>query len=173
MEYVDLLLPPPSPLQTQALIFLLGSLTVSSLSDLRRLAAQADFAEVWAAFTAAMFLTDVYTGATGQLNIYAFTLKWTLILLAAAFTSTTHLLNLSTMDTAALAALLSTLTPAYILTTLILTLIVNELLHPILRKYGEAGAYPFLPTILTVNLLIILLQAAGGLEPYLSLAETL
>ena len=34
-------------LQTYGLVFLLGSLTVASLSDLRRLAAQKDFAEVW------------------------------------------------------------------------------------------------------------------------------
>ena len=164
MDYIQLLFPPANPLQTHALIFLLGSLTVSSLSDIRRLAAQTDFAEVWAAFTAIMFLTDIALGVTSQLNPYAFTLKWALILITAAHTSSTHLFNISTMDVAALTALLSTLNPAYILTALLLTTIINELIHPILRKYGEAGAYPFLPTLLTANLIIILIITFGGIE---------
>jgi hypothetical protein len=170
MEYIELIFPPANPIQNYALVFLLGSLTVSSLSDLRRLAAQADFAEIWGAFTAVMFAADVYTGLTGELNLLAFTLKWALILTAVVFTSTVHLLNISTMDVAALAALMSTLTPAYIILTLFLTVIVNELLHPILRNYGEAGAYPFLPTVLAVNLLLLLILLNGGIEPYLGIA---
>jgi hypothetical protein len=174
MDYTQLLFTPPSPIQTHALIFLLGSLTVSSLSDLKRLAAQADFAEVWVAFTAVMLLTDIYMTTTSHLNPYAIILKWMLILLLTVTATSTHQINISTMDVAALTALLSTLNPAYIILTLILTLIANELLQPILRKYGEAGAYPFLPTILTVNLIILLITQTGGIEPYIGITtETL
>lgn len=159
----------PNPIQSYALAFLLGSLTVSSLSDIRRLAAQVDFAEVWAGFTALMFLTDVYLGMTSQLAIAPFLLKWVLIVAAAGLTSTTHVLNISTMDVAALSALLSTLNPAYIILALFLTVFFNELLAPMLRKYGEAGAYPFLPTILAVNVFLLLILLTGGVEPYLGL----
>ena len=164
MDYLQLLFTTPNPLQTYALVFLLGSLTVSSLSDLKRMAAQADFAEVWAAYTAIMFISDAYLGATGQLNPITFTIKWAMILVAAAITTQTRIADISTMDTAAQTALLATLNPAYIILTITLTILTNELLKPILQKYGEAGAYPYLPTILTVNLLILIITQTNTLE---------
>jgi hypothetical protein len=158
---------PHTMIQTEALVFLLGSLTVSSLSDLKRMAAQTDFAEVWAAFCAFMFIVDVYYGVTAELALAPFIIKWLLIVVFAAACTGTHAISISTMDVAALTALLSALGPADIVITLVLTLVVNELLRPILRNYGEAGAYPFLPTVLAVNLLMLLVIQAGGIEAYL------
>ncbi|MBD3387577.1 MAG: hypothetical protein GF416_01005 [Candidatus Altiarchaeales archaeon] len=169
MDLATILFTPSDPIQTHALVFLLGSLAVSSLSDLRRMAAQADFYEVWIAFTAAMFLFDLYLGMTGQLTIPPFTLKWILILAFTAVSTATPLLNISTMDVAALAALLSTLNPATILLTIPLTILANELLHPLLKKHGQAGAYPFLPTVLTVNLTLLTLNLTGGIQQYLGI----
>jgi len=166
MEILEFLFPPQNPLQIQALVFLLGSLSVSSLSDLRRMAAQADFAEVWGAFTALMFLADVYMGLTAQLHIAPFIAKWALIGLFAAATSGGRIFSISTMDVAAISALLATLNPAYILLTFPLMLLVNELLKPLLSRYGEEGAYPFLPTVFAVNLLILLLILTGGMGQF-------
>jgi len=167
MEITELFFTTPNPIHAYGLVFLLGSLTVSSLSDLRRMAAQADFAEVWAAYAVFMFTVDVYLGMTAQLQLLPFILKWLLILIFAAAATGTHLMQISTMDTAAEIALLSTLNPAYIILALLLTLLVNELIKPILSKYGEGGAYPFLPTILAVNLLILITILAGGIETHL------
>jgi hypothetical protein len=167
MDYVELLFPPPNPLQTYALIFLAGSLTVSSLSDLRRMAAQADFAEVWAVYAAAMFIADVWGGLTGQLSLMPFALKWAMIAVFTVLATSERLSGISTMDAAAVAALLSTLTPAYVLAAILLTLLVNELLQPWLKGYGQAGAYPFLPTVLAVNIIILLTISAGGIEAYI------
>ena len=169
MEYAELLFPPQNPLQNYALVFLAGSLTVSSLSDLKRMAAQADFAEVWAAFVAAMFLADLYSGLTGQTATAQFLAKWLLVAAYAVLVTATRFAAISTMDVAAEAALLSALGPAYILAALVLTFIVNELLQPVLRRYGEAGAYPFLPTVLAVNVIMLAVIGAGGFEPYLGL----
>jgi len=134
------------------------------------MAAQTDFAEVWAAFCAFMFATDIYMGVTGELALTPFIIKWLMIVLFAAATTGTHVINISTMDVAALTALLSTLSPAYIIITLVLTLVVNELLRPILKNYGDAGAYPFLPTVLTVNFIVLLMIQAGGVETLLGVA---
>jgi hypothetical protein len=156
MDIQAILLPEISGAHTYALVFLLGSLTVSSLSDLKRMAAQTDFAEVWMAYAAIMFTHDIYLGVTEQLNIIAFTLKWTLILAYIIITANLHHMGLSTMDIAAMGALLSTLGGAYIIGTIIGTAILNELLQPLLKKYGEMGAYPFLPTVWTINLIVII-----------------
>jgi hypothetical protein len=166
MDIIELLFPPANPLQTYSLVFLLGSLTVSSLSDLRRMAAQTDFAEVWAAYVAVMFLMDIYLGMTSQTPLASFVLKWALIAALAAATTGTRIVTISTMDVAAIAALLSTLTPAYILLAVVLLAVANEMMKPILRGYGEGGAYPFLPTIMAVNLLILLIVVGGGMEAY-------
>jgi hypothetical protein len=168
MDYLQLLLPQHNPAELYALVFLLGSLSVSSLSDLRRMAAQADFAEVWLAYIAAMFLVDLGWGIFTTPNTPLFILKWTLILVVAAALKTLRNLSISTMDQAALMALLSTLTPGYIILAVPLTLILNELMQPILKRYGHAGAYPFLPTVFMVNLLLIFVILTGGIEAYLA-----
>ncbi|MFH0862774.1 MAG: hypothetical protein V1875_07090 [Candidatus Altiarchaeota archaeon] len=167
MDLAYFLFPAQNPIQFHALVFLLGSLSVSSLSDLRRMAAQADFAEVWGAFTAFMFLTDIYLGLTAQLGIAPFVIKWALIALFVAVNSGSGIFSISTMDVTAVAALLATLNPTYIILTLPLMVLVNEFLKPLLSKYGEGGAYPFLPTVFAVNMLLLLVILAGGLEELL------
>jgi hypothetical protein len=156
MDATEILLTPQLPHQTYALIFLLGSLSVASISDLRRMAAQKDFTEVWWAYTIIMFLIEAAYGINGEISHITFTLKWALMALAALIITTQKTLPLATMDQAAIIALLSTLNPTYILAAIPATLLINELLKPILKKYGHAGAYPFLPTLFTVNLLTII-----------------
>jgi hypothetical protein len=167
MDYTQTLTLNPSPIRDYALIFLLGSLSVASLSDLKRMAAQTDFAEVWWSYTILMFITDTAYGLIGELNLYAFTAKWALTLLTLAIITTQKTLPISTMDQAALTALLSTLPPIYIIATIPTTIITNELLKPLLKKFGEAGAYPFLPTLFTMNLLAIITTQTHTLEAIL------
>jgi len=154
-----------NPLQFYGLIFLLGSLTVASLSDLRRMAAQQDFAEVWAGFAILLFLYDTYSAITLTTPLLILLAKWLMIVLfAAAATSAKINFNISIMDIAAITALLSLLNPAYIIAALILLLIIGELMQPILRQFGEAGAYPYLPVVLVTTILIILIHFTGILE---------
>ena len=75
MDVFQVFFPQPNPIQLHALVFLLGSLSVSALSDIRRLAAQADFSEVWIGFAAAMFAVDAIWGAAGSLNAPALAAK--------------------------------------------------------------------------------------------------
>jgi hypothetical protein len=155
-------------LQIYGLVFLLGSLTVSSLSDLRRLAAQKDFSEIWGFFTILLLTADVYFTLDGQSNPTAVAVKWTMIFIFIAAT-TTHYFNISTMDVTAVTALLSLLNPLEILLALILILLTAELLKPILKQFSEAGAYPFLPIVLITNTIILSYLLLGGPETLTSL----
>ncbi|MFH1126185.1 MAG: hypothetical protein V1703_03590, partial [Candidatus Altiarchaeota archaeon] len=65
-------------LQFYGFLFLLGSFTVASLSDLKRMAAQKEFAEVWLLFTLAAFLYDFYR-LSGSAYIDVFAVKWVMI----------------------------------------------------------------------------------------------
>lgn len=158
---LDLLFYPESPFRLYTLIFLLGSLTVSSLSDIRRMAAQADFAEVWWGFTAFMFAADAGLGAAGYYGLYAFLTKWLLLFIFALVIGSTKIVSMSTMDTAALCALFSCLDAPMMAFAAGMILALNEILKPILRSYGEGGAYPFLPTVLAANLALLAFELAG------------
>ena len=165
MDYAELLTYPLDTTHFYGLIFLLGSLTVASLSDLRRMAAQQDFAEVWAAFTGIMFLYDTYLATTSNLPLLIFAAKWLLILAIAVATTTKIHFGISLMDISAIAALLACVNPAHIIAALVMLLILGELMNPLLKNFGEAGAYPYLPIVLTTTLLIILLHITGLFPP--------
>ncbi|MFH1789440.1 MAG: hypothetical protein ABH834_08675 [Candidatus Altiarchaeota archaeon] len=141
-------------LQLYGLAFLIGSLTVASLSDIRRMAAQKDFAEVWAGFTVLFLLYDVYH--LDQLNPTMVAAKWMLIAFFAVASAklTTQWFVLSLMDIAAVTAVMSLLTAKYVLIYYFIIIVAKEVLNPILKKFGDAGAYPFLPVVLTSTIII-------------------
>ena len=67
--------------QQLGLAFLLGSFSVATLSDLKYLAAQREFREVWLLFLLAVLLFDAYDLNGGRLAPAAFAVKWGLIAL--------------------------------------------------------------------------------------------
>lgn len=139
-------------IQMYALIFLLGSLTVASLSDIRRMAAQKDFAEVWALFTLVALIYDALSYDVLE-NLL---IKWFLIVLFAlvAFQILKKTASLSVMDLAAVTAVASLLTPATILLYYFVLFVLKELTNPILKKFGAGGATPFLPVVWAASILI-------------------
>lgn len=149
-------------LQLYGLVFLIGSLTVASLSDIRRMAAQKDFAEVWAGFTILFLLYDIYH--LDQLNPTLVVVKWGLIafFVIASARLTTHWFTLSLMDIAAVCAVMSLLTAKYILLYYFIIIVFKELLNPILKQFGDAGAYPFLPVVLASTIIIFAVLNYGG-----------
>jgi len=132
-------------LQLYGLVFLLGSLAVAALSDLKRMAAQADFAEVWGVFTIASFAVDVYT--LSQSDPTTLVLKWGLIFVFFVVSLKDRGLNISLMDAAAVCAVASLLAPLEVAGFFVLVLVFKTMLSPILSKFGDAGAKPFLPVV--------------------------
>ena len=66
--------------QQFGLAFLLGSFTVATLSDLKRLSAQREFLEVWLLFVLAVLAFDAWRAHDGRASAPVFFLKWGLIL---------------------------------------------------------------------------------------------
>ena len=67
------------PIQLYALAFLLGSFSVATLSDIKRMSAQSEFVSVWAIIAIGLFVIDVYLVGTDKLAWDIFGLKWILI----------------------------------------------------------------------------------------------
>lgn len=151
-------------LQLYGLVFLLGSFTVATLSDLRRMAAQKDFAEVWAAFTLLFLLYDVYH--IDQASPIMLAGKWLLIafFIIASLKITIHWYVLSLMDISAVTAVMSLLDAPHVLLYYFITIVLKELMNPILKKFGDAGAYPFLPVVLASTAAIFAVLSYGGLS---------
>lgn len=148
-------------MQLYGLVFLLGSLTVSALSDLRRMAAQRDFAEVWGAFTFISLVADIYLLAESDpLTLVA---KWALIAGFAYVTLKEHALNISLMDVMAVSAVASLLGPATIIGFFVVLLLLREFLSPILEKFGGGGVRPFLPVAFAATVMLISYGLYGGI----------
>jgi len=156
----------PPQIQLYGLVFLLGSFSVASLSDLRRMAAQRDFAEVWVYFTGIVFLFDLYEFISTQSALVVF--KWALIVGFAYFAwrRQTPVFNLSLMDTAAVCAVASLLNPLHIGVYYVILFAFKEILTPVLSKFGEAGAYPFLPVVFVSTLAVTAVIVYDVLEGY-------
>src|SRR5215471_3285747 len=71
------------PAQQFGLAFLLGSFTVATWSDLKRLSAQREFVEIWLVFTLAMLGLDVWSVHVGGMPLERAGIKWGLIMLAS------------------------------------------------------------------------------------------
>ena len=66
--------------QQFGLAFLLGSFTVATLSDLKRLSAQREFLEVWLLLLLAVLAFDAWRAHDGQASVPVLFVKWGLIL---------------------------------------------------------------------------------------------
>jgi hypothetical protein len=93
---------------------LLGSFTVATWSDLKRLSAQREFVEIWLLFTLAMLGHDVWSVHVGGMPQERVGVKWGLIILASILSVSWVgvLFRLAPADVAALAAAASLLSLA-------------------------------------------------------------
>jgi hypothetical protein len=148
-------------LQLYGLVFLLGSLTVAALSDLRRMAAQKDFAEVWGVFAFVAVVFDAYMlSETEPLTLM---LKFFLIAAFAYAALKEHALNISLMDVSAVVAVASLLNPLEIIVFYTAVIVFRGLLSPMLSKFGGDSVKPFLPVVFSATVLMVVISSYGGL----------
>lgn len=153
---------PISPLtlaqfQLYGLVFLLGSFSVATLSDLKRMSAQREFTEVWVLFFLFFLGYDIYTGYTHRRNwiLYA---KWGLIGLFAISGFTGLLFNVALGDMFACLAVVALLTPPFILIFILALKIFQLLVGPFLKVgFGKKRSYPFLPVVTSATISTLLI----------------
>ncbi len=153
-------------MQMYGLVFLLGSLTVATLSDVRRMAAQQDFAEVWAVVAVTAFVYDGVRVAFGEWAAGPYAAKWLLILAIAAALQARWLpfLRVSAMDVAAIVAVSAMLPWALVVAYLGLVVVGGVVAKPMLVRFGSRQAYPFLPVVSAASVaiaVVVFAQEAG------------
>lgn len=142
-------------LRTHGLFFLLGSFTVASLSDIRRMSAQSEFLHVWVLAVIALLVLDVYDLRTAPLDRFA--LKWAFIAVFCilSYRPVGLLFKLEWGDVAAIAAVCSLLSPIMVVIFFLILKVVDLIMHPMLRRFGHQGAYPFMPVVTAATLVAI------------------
>lgn len=150
--------------QVYGLFFLLGTFVVASISDIKHLAAQREFMDVWLAFAFLMAALDAWR--VGFQPETTFLLKWALILVLGILSwhRVGVVFQLARADVAAMAAAASLLQPGAIV---LFWLLMKALSLPMGRALRRGDYYPFLPvvTLATVLLLALAWQLAGAVLP--------
>lgn len=143
--------------QIYGLFFLLGTLTVSAISDLKNMAAQKEFLQIWLAFTGVMFLVDFYPGILTLDFSGGNVAKWVLIAVLSllSYSDRGIVFKLCKMDVAAIAAVSSMFNPLLVLIFFPLLKLISMVESPLLTSKGK---YPFLPVVLTGTTLILALN---------------
>lgn len=133
-----------SSTQVYALFFLLGSFAVAALSDIKHLAAQREFLEVWAIFTAAIFAIELWDRDWSPDGY--FWIKWALItaVSVASLDKVGWLFRLAVGDVLAMAAAMSLLSPLLIAVFVVALKLAS---WPLSKITARGNAYPFLPVV--------------------------
>jgi len=142
--------------QLYGLIFLIGSFSVATLSDLRRMSAQVEFTEVWTIFILIFFVVDlVLWKNSNHIDVF---LKWMLILVFLLISDMRigFLFKMAKGDLLACASVLILLPFFLGILFLILLKLFDLMMRPILRHAGAKGAYPFMPVVFITTFLLFL-----------------
>jgi hypothetical protein len=146
-----------APLQQFGLAFLLGSFTVATWSDLKRLSAQREFVEIWLLFALAMLGHDVWRAQGGEVSWLRVGVKWGLIGLASVLSlrPVGVLFRLAPADVAALAAAASLLTPGLVVLFYAVARVLAVLAAPLLS--GGRSVWPFMPVVTLATFAVLVL----------------
>lgn len=144
-------------LQLYGLAFLLGSYSVATLSDLKRMSAQSEFVSIWAIIAIGLFVIDVYLMGINELRWEIFVAKWIIIIV---FSVLSHeriglYFGLATGDVVAIMAAAALLAPVMVVILYILLKIVDKVMAPGLASFGTQTAYPFMPVIFVTTVLVL------------------
>lgn len=141
-----------------ALWFLLGSQAVAGLSDLRRMAAQREFMEVWIAFSVVVFAMDLYRIYQGA-DWIILVVKWVLIAAVAllSWQKVGGLFHLARGDVWAIVAVCALFNPLFVVIYTVLLKVADLVMRPGLRAFGSGRAYPFLPVVIVATLVTVVL----------------
>ncbi|MFO7619021.1 MAG: hypothetical protein R6W91_05140 [Thermoplasmata archaeon] len=140
--------------QLYGLVFLLGSFTVATLSDLKYMKAQSEFVEVWVLSLLVLLAFEIWN--LEEDAHYFFAAKWMLILIFILISNRSFgvLFKLARGDVMACAAVMSLLTPALVLVFIVCLKILDLITRPILRGFGKGSAYPFMPVVMATTMVV-------------------
>jgi hypothetical protein len=143
--------------QQLGLAFLLGSFAVATWSDLKYLAAQREFIEVWLFFLGVMLVHDSYQVHAERMPATVTILKWLLLVVLSLLSlrQVGVLFRLAPGDVAALAAAASLLSPLLVVLFFLVARGLALFLGPLLAR--GRPFYPFMPVVALATVVVLAL----------------
>ena len=139
-----------SQFQIYAAVFIMGSFSVATLSDLKHMSAQSEFLEVWLIIVLAIGAYDGYRILKLDADYTPIALKWGIIFL---FSMLSHeyvgvYAKVATGDMLACIAAASVLTAGMALLFFIVLKIIDLITRPFISPlFGSGSAYPFMSAV--------------------------
>ena len=113
------------------------------------MSAQREFLEVWLLIITVVLIYDIWVAMESE-EWLMLAVKWGLIILFAVLSHSAIgiFFKLARADVAACAAAACILAPVLIILLFIILKITDLMMRPVLRRFGNGGAYPFMPVVL-------------------------
>ena len=142
--------------------FVLGNFFTATADDLDHMASSRGFLKTWALIVVIVFCLDVgslwWEGYDAATEFAPFVVKWILILVLCGLSHerTGVIFKVATGDVLAMASAAALLSPVLIILFFVFLKIFNLVERPVLRKFGDGDAYPFMPVVFSAYGLMLL-----------------
>lgn len=152
--------------QLLAMSFVLGNFFTATADDLDHMSSTRGFLKTWSIIVFIVLGLDLFDlfwdGYELYTDLVPFIVKWVflLVLCTLSHMKVGVIFQLATGDVVAIASAGALLSPVLIIVFFIILKVVDLLGRPILRRFGDGQAYPFMPVVFTafgIMLLIALL----------------
>jgi hypothetical protein len=161
--FVNWVTPHFGQMQLLGMAFVLGNFFTATADDLDHMASTKGFLKTWALIVLVVLGLDMgdllWNGYDFNKDMVPFIVKWILLLV---FCTLSHqnvgvIFKLATGDVLAIACAGALLSPILILLFFVILKVVDLLERPLLRKFGEGDAYPFMPVVFTSYAIMLIL----------------
>jgi len=144
-------------LQMLGLAFVLGSLYIATISDLKYMRVVHENITGWSIIIALLACIDIYSHYTTYSGMQILAVKWLLIGVLCLLSTSRFgvLFKLAKADVVAIAAACALLEPATVVLFFVLLKVLDKLEEPLLRRAGDRSGYPFLPVVFSATLVML------------------
>jgi hypothetical protein len=150
-------------LQLLGMAFVLGNFFTATADDLDHMASTKGFLKTWTFIVLVVLALDMgdllWKGYDMQRDMLPFIVKWILLLV---FCTLSHeavgaFFSIATGDVLAVASAGALLSPILIILFFVILKVADLLERPLLRKFGNGDAYPFMPVVFTAYTIMLVL----------------
>ena len=143
--------------------FVLGNFFTATADDLDHMASTKGFLKTWTLIVIVVLGLDIgdllWGGYNFNRDMVPFIVKWVLLMVLCILShmNVGAIFKLATGDVLAIACAGALLSPILILFFFLILKLIDLVEKPLLRKFGDGDAYPFMPVVFTSYAILLLI----------------
>jgi len=149
--------------QLLGMAFVLGNFFTATADDLDHMASTKGFLKTWTLIVIVVLGLDIgdllWGGYNFNRDMVPFIVKWVLLMVLCILShmNVGAIFKLATGDVLAIACAGALLSPILILFFFLILKLIDLVEKPLLRKFGDGDAYPFMPVVFTSYAILLLI----------------